>query len=115
MATRVSLANVARIAVGVVAIVWALLGLGDALAAGMGRAVDVTVIAAVIANGLLIVAALLTFVRFRFWYPTLIVCTVLVTIDRLLGVAGAGDWWLGLNSLAMLLAVVGISMVGRDT
>jgi hypothetical protein len=115
MATRVSLANIARIAVGVVAIVWALLGIGDALAAGMGRVVDVAVVAAVIVNGLLIVAALLTFMRFRFWYPTLIVCTVLVTIDRLLGVVSAGDWWLGLNSVAMLIAVVGISMVARGT
>jgi hypothetical protein len=115
MATRVSLANVARIAVGVVAIVWALLGIGDALAAGMGRAMDAAAVAAVIVNGLLVVTALLTFVRFRFWYPLLIVCTVFVTIDRLLGVAAAGDWWLGLSSVAMLLAVVGISMVARDT
>jgi hypothetical protein len=114
MATRVSLANVARIAVGIVAIVWALLGLGDALAAGMGRVIDLAVIAAVIVNCLLVVAGSFALIRFRFWYAALITATLLVTVDRVLGIIGTGDWWLGLSSVAMLLAIVGISAVARD-
>jgi hypothetical protein len=113
MATRVSLANVARISVGVIAMAWALLGLGDALAAGMGRSVDFGVIAAVIANGLLIAAAISVFFRFHYWYAALVAATVVVTADRLLTVVGTADWWLGLSSVAMLLAVLGISAVAR--
>jgi hypothetical protein len=115
MATRVSVANVARIAVGAVAIIWALLGLGDALAAWMGRGVDLAVAAAVITNGLLIVAAFLTFARARLWFATMIVTTALVTVDRILAILGTGDWWLGLSSIAMFIAVCGISAVARDT
>ena len=115
MATRVSLANVARVAVGIVAMAWALLGLGDALAAGMGRSLDVSVIAAVIVNGLLIAAAASVFVRYRYWYAALVVSTVLVTADRLLQVVSSGDWWLGLSSVAMLFAVLGIAWVGRGS
>jgi hypothetical protein len=114
MATRISLANVARIAVGVVAAVWALLGLGDALAAGMGRSIDRAAVAAIIVNSLLIGAGFSAFVRFRFWYAALITATLLVTLDRIFSVFGTGDWWLGLSSIAMMLAVLGISAVARS-
>jgi hypothetical protein len=114
MATPVSLANVARVAVGIVTLVWALLGLGNALAAGMGRTVDLTVVAGVIVNCLLLAAAVLAFARGRYWYASIIAATVLVTIDRLLGAFGSGDWWLGLTNVAMLLAVFGIATVGRE-
>lgn len=113
MATRVSLANIARFSVGVVAIVWALLGLGDALAAGMGRGIDVSVGVAVVVNGALIVSALFAFARTRFWRVAIVASTIAVTADRVVGILGTGDWWLVLSSVAMLVAVVGISSVGR--
>jgi hypothetical protein len=114
MATRVSLANIARFSVGILAIVWALLGLGDALAAGMGRGFDMTVVAAVMVNGALIVAALFAFARARFWRAAIVVSTTAVTADRVVSVLGTGDWWLALSSVAMLAAVIGISSIGRS-
>lgn len=115
MATRVSIANVARFSVGTVAIVWALLGLGDALAAGMGRGVDGAVVAAVIVNAALILSGFLAFARLRFWRVAMIVCTVAVTVDRVVGILGTGDWWLALSSIAMLAAIIGISAIARGT
>src|SRR5579863_5220572 len=103
MATPVSLANVARIAAGVVAIVWALLGLGNALAAGTGRGFDASVIAAVVVNLALIVAAAFAFVRVRPWFVAMAVTAIAVTVDRLIGVVAAGDFWLGATSIAMLI------------
>jgi len=113
MATRVSIANVARFSVGIVAIVWALLGLGDALAAGMGRGVDGAVVAAVIVNAALILSGFSAFARLRFWRSAMIVSTVAVAADRVVGILGTGDWWLVLSSVAMLAAVIGISAVAR--
>lgn len=113
MATPVSLANVARVSVGVVAIVWALFGLGDALAAGLGRGLDPTEIVAVAVNVALIAAAALAFVRVRFWHVAIIVSTLAVTADRIVGILGTGDWWLMLSSVAMFFAIVGICAVAR--
>jgi hypothetical protein len=114
MATRVYLANIARVSVGVVAIVWALLGLADALAAGLGRGFDPSEIVAVAVNALLIAAAVLAFARARFWHAAIIVSTLGVTVDRIVGVLGTGDWWVMLSSAAMLCAIVGISAVARN-
>jgi hypothetical protein len=114
MATRVTLANVARVSAGVVAIVWALFGLGDALAAGLGRGLDPSEIVAVAVNAALIAAAVLAFVRVRFWQAAIIITTLAVTADRIVGILGTGDWWLVLSSVAMFLAIVGICAVARN-
>lgn len=113
MATRLSLAHISRVSVGIVAIVWALLGLGDALAAGMGRGADPAVVAALILNPLLIASAVLAFVKARFWRALMIAVTIAVTADRIVQILGTGDWWLAASSIAMLLAIIGISSVAK--
>ena len=113
MATRVTLANVARVSAGVVAIVWALFGLGDALAAGLGRGLDPSEIVAVAVNAALIAAAVLAFFRARFWHAAMILAMLAVTADRIVGILGTGDWWLVFASVAMLFAIIGICAVAR--
>ncbi len=114
MATPVSLANVARVSVGIVAIVWALLGLGDALAAGLGRGLDAPEIVAVAVNAALIAGAVLAFMRARFWHAAMIGAAVVVTADRIVGILGTGDSWLVLSSVAMLCAIAGITLVAKS-
>ncbi|MBV8204546.1 MAG: hypothetical protein JO195_05920, partial [Candidatus Eremiobacteraeota bacterium] len=53
MATPISIANIARVAAGALALVWALVALGEALAALTARGVDV-LLAAEIATAVLL-------------------------------------------------------------
>jgi hypothetical protein len=113
MATPISIANIARVAVGVVASIWALLGLGDALAAATAHGVDALGAAAIVLNVALIVGAVMTFANVRSWRAVVITSMVAVTLDRMLYVLGTGDYWLAASSAAMLAAVIGIAAVAR--
>jgi hypothetical protein len=108
MAKRVSLASLARYGAGAVSITWAVLGLADALAAGLGRGADAGIIVEAAVNVILMLAALLAVVGVRSWRPLVLGGATVVTADRLLTVAAAGDLWLGVSSIAMLVALAAI-------
>ena len=113
MATPISIANSARVAVGFVATIWAILGLGDALAALSAHGVDALVSAALIVNAALICGAALAFANVTGWRVVMIVAMSAVTADRLLYVVGTGDYLLATISIVMLAAVVAIAAVAR--
>lgn len=113
MATPISIANVARVSVGVVATIWALLGLGDALAAATAHGVDALVAAALGANAALIAGAAMAFANLRNWRAVVVGATVAVTAERILYILGTGDYLVALSSVVMLAAVIGISAVAR--
>jgi hypothetical protein len=113
MATPISIANIARVAVGFVATIWAILGLGDALAAGSAHGVDALVAAAFVVNAALVGGAVMAFANITGWRIVLIVAMVAVTGDRLLYVVGTGDYLLATISVVMLAAVVSIAAVAR--
>jgi hypothetical protein len=113
MATPISIANIARIAVGVVATIWALMGLGDALAAATAHGVDVFVAAALAVNTALIGGAVMAFANITNWRIVTVVAMSAVTVDRVLYVLGTGDYLLAISSVVMLAAVIGIAAVAR--
>jgi len=113
MATRISIANIARVSVGVVAMVWAALGLGDALAAATARGLDAFVGVEIAANVALVGTALMAFVGSRRWRAANTLAMLAVTLVRLYSVLGTGDYLLGAASIAMLAAVIGIAAVAK--
>ena len=113
MATPISIANIARIAVGIVATIWAILGLGDALAAGSAHGVDVLVAMALVVNAALLCGAVMAFANASGWRIVTIVAMGAVTADRILYVVGTGDYLLATISVVMLAAVVAIAAVAR--
>ena len=115
MATPISIANVARVAVGVVATLWALLGLGDALAAATAHGVDAFVMAAIGVNAALLGGAVMAFAGVGAWRAIVIASMAAVTIDRVISVLGTGDYLLIASSVAMFVAVLGIAAVARST
>ncbi len=108
MAKRVPLASLARYGAGAVSILWALLGLANAVAAGLGRGTDAGVIVEAAVNVILMLAALSAVAGVRSWRPLVLGGAAAVTADRLLTVAAAGDLWLGVSSVAMLGALAAI-------
>jgi hypothetical protein len=115
MATPISIANIARVSVGVVTTLWALLGLGDGFAAATGHGIDALVIAAIAVNLALIAAAFMAFSNAPRWRAMLITAMVLVTTDRIVYVLGTGDYLLAASSVVMLIAVAGICLVARPS
>ncbi len=113
MATPISIANIARVAAGAVATIWALLGLGDALAAVTAHGVDVLGAVAMALNAALLAGAAMAFGNLRRWRAVLIAAMAAVTADRMLYVLGTGDYWFAASSIAMLAAVIGIAAVAR--
>jgi hypothetical protein len=113
MATRISIANIARVSVGVVVTVWAALGLGDALAAATARGIDPFVALEIAVNAVLAGAAVMAFAGSRRWRAANMLAMVAVTLVRLYSVLGTGDYLLGAASIAMLAAVVGIAVVAK--
>jgi hypothetical protein len=113
MATRISLATIARVCAGLVAAVWALLGLGSALAAGTGHGFDAFVAIAVAVNLALALSAVFAFTNMRNWRAAMILSLVAVTVERIIYILGSGDLWLAVSSVAMLVAVVGIVLVAQ--
>ena len=79
----------------------------------MGRGADAIVVAAVIVNSLLIASAVLAFAKVRYWRAFMIAVTLGVTAVRIVQILGTGDWWLAASSVAMLVAIAGISSVAR--
>lgn len=114
MATKISIANIARVSVGVVAGIWALLGLANALATGWGHGVDALVTSAVVVNVMLIVTSVLAIANARAWRVTVVIAMVAVTVDRVLSAVGTGDGLGAFASVTMLLAVIGITGVSRS-
>lgn len=114
MATPISIANIARAAVGVVTTIWALLGLGDAFAAATGHGIDALVAAAIAVNLALIAGAVMAFANAPRWRAVAIVAMAVVTAERIVYVLGTGDYLLALSSLVMLVAVIGICAVARS-
>jgi len=113
MATPISIANIARVAVGFVATIWAILGLGDALAAGSAHGVDALVAVALVVNAALVCSAVMAFANITGWRIVMIVAMGAVTADRFLYVVGTGDYLLATISVVMLVAVVAIAAVAR--
>jgi hypothetical protein len=114
MATPISIANIARVSVGVVSMIWALLGLGDAFAAAMGHGIDALVAAALAVNLALVLGAVMAFASASRWRAVVIGAMALVTAERLVYVLGTGDYLLALSSVVMLAAVIGICAVARS-
>ena len=81
MSRKIPNPSIARFAAAIAAALWAMLGLGNAYATGLGRGVDAFVIVAVIANVALIIAAALAFVNAQRWRVALIVAASVVTAD----------------------------------
>lgn len=115
MATPISIANIARVAVGVVATLWALLGLGDALAAATAHGVDGFVAASIAVNAALMGGAIMAFGKLASWRAVVIASMAAVTVDRLISVLGTGDYLLTVSSVAMFAAIVGIAAVAKAT
>lgn len=113
MATPISIANIARVAAGVVTTLWALLGLGDALAAVTARAPDGLLAFAIAAHVALLAGAAMAFAGLRRWRPVVIVAMVAVTAYRFVSVLGTGDYLLAITAVAMLVAVLAIAAVAR--
>jgi hypothetical protein len=113
MATPISIANIARVSVGVVSTIWALLGLGDAFAAATGHGFDGLVIAAIVVNLALVAGAVMTFANAPRWRTVVIAAMLAVTAERIVYVLGTGDSLLAVSSVVMLAAVIGISAVAR--
>jgi hypothetical protein len=114
MATRISLANVARASAGIVAALWALLGMLNAFAAASGRGFDPLVVVEIIVNAALLASAVLAFTNLRNWRPIMIGAVLLVTTQRIVDVLRSGEVWLALPSVAMLAAVVLITVVAKQ-
>ncbi|MDQ6767616.1 MAG: hypothetical protein M3Z41_07380 [Candidatus Eremiobacteraeota bacterium] len=113
MATPISIAHVARVAVSVVATIWAVLGLGDALAAATAHGIDAFVATAIAVNAALLCGAVMAFANAGSWRAVVIVAMTAVTADRILSVLGTGDYLLALSSVVMLVAVIAIAAVAR--
>ncbi len=107
--------SIARYAAALAAALWAVLGLGNAYATGLGRGVDSFVILAVIVNVALIIAAALAFVNAHIWRIALIVEVAAVTLDRIINVIGTGANALTMaSSVIVLLALIGITLMARQ-
>jgi hypothetical protein len=103
---RIPNPSIARFAAAIAAALWAMLGLGNAYATGLGRGVDAFVIVAVIANVALIIAAALAFVNAQRWRVALIVAASVVTADRILNVIGTSSNGLTIFSSAIVLVAL---------
>ena len=114
MATPISIANIARVSVGVVTTIWALLGLGDAFAAATGHGIDALVTAAIAVNLALVAAAVMAFASAPRWRAVVIAAMAVVSAERIVYVLGTGDYVLALSGVVMLAAVIGICAVARS-
>ncbi len=115
MATPISIANIARVAVGVVATLWAVLGLGDALAAATAHGLDVLVAVEIGTNAALLGGAVMAFANLRSWRAVVIASMAAVTLVRLYSVLGTNDYLLIVSCVAMLAAIIGIAAVAKMT
>lgn len=113
MATPIALYNIARFCAGAVALLWSLLGLGDALAALTTQHIDVLIAAALVVNTALAISAILAFVNARRWRPAMIGNIAAVTIVRILPAFPTHDYLSVAVSVAMLVAIVGIVAAAR--
>ena len=115
MSKKIPNPSIARYAAALAAALWAVLGLGNAYATGLGRGVDSFVILAVIVNVALIIAAALAFVNAHIWRVALIVAVAAVTLDRIINVIGTGANALTIaSSVIVLLALIGITLMARQ-
>ncbi|MBV8460242.1 MAG: hypothetical protein JO009_05070 [Candidatus Eremiobacteraeota bacterium] len=111
MATPISIANIARVAAGALALVWALVALGEALAALTARGVDVLLAAEIATAALLATGALMSFGRRRWWRFVLVIAAAALTVVRLVSVLGTGDTLLVATSVAMFVAIAVVAAV----
>ncbi|MDQ6780831.1 MAG: hypothetical protein M3Z37_06735 [Candidatus Eremiobacteraeota bacterium] len=115
MSRKIPNPSIARYAAVVAAALWAVLGLANAYATGLGRGVDAFVIVAIVVNVALIIAAALTFVNASYWRIALIVALTIVTLDRILNVIGTGANGLTVvSSVFVLVALITISLMARQ-
>lgn len=105
MAIPISIANIARVAAGCVAMLWALIGIGDALAAVTARGLDTLLAAEIIAGCALAVGAATALTRRWRWRPLVIAAVAALTVVRLLSALGTADALLAGTSIAMFLAI----------
>lgn len=107
--------SIARYAAAIAAALWAMLGLGNAYATGLGRGVDAFVIFAVVVNVALIIAAGLAVVNAQRWRVALITAVGAVTVDRIVNVIGTSSNTLTiLSSVIVLAALVGITLMASQ-
>lgn len=111
MATPISIANIARVAAGVVAMLWAFVGIGDALAAVTARGLDAVLGAEIVAGIALVAGAAMALTRRRRWRPLVVVAAAALTLVRFLSVLGTAGALLAVSSLAMFLAIAVIVAV----
>ena len=83
MATPISIANIARVAAGAIALLWALVALGDALAALTARGLDVLLAAEIATGAALATGAVMSFGRRRWWRPVLVIAAAALTVPIL--------------------------------
>jgi len=111
MATPISIANIARVAAGAIALLWALVALGDALAALTARGLDVLLAAEIATGAALATGAVMSFGRRRWWRPVLVIAAAALTVARLVSVLGTGDTLLVTTSVAMFAAIAAVAAV----
>ena len=93
---------------------WALLGLGDALAAETAHGIDALVSAALVVNAALMAGAALALANARSWKVVVIAAMVAVTVHRIVYVWGTGDYLFAISSIIMLAAIIAIATVARS-
>jgi hypothetical protein len=107
---KISNPSIARYGAGVGAAIWAMLGLGNAYATGLGRGVDVLVMTAVIVNVALIIAAALTFVNAALWRASLIAAMAVVIVNA---IGTSANSLTVVSSVIVLIALIGITVMAR--
>jgi hypothetical protein len=107
MATPISIANIARIAAGLISMLWAIIAIGDAFAALTARGGDATLVLEIVAGFALFVAAAMALGRRGKWRAWIVVAAAALTLVRLMSVLGAGDALLVTTSIAMFAAIAG--------
>ncbi|MDQ2817240.1 MAG: hypothetical protein M3T49_03395 [Candidatus Eremiobacteraeota bacterium] len=105
-----------RLAAGVLAALWAMLGLANAYTVGTTQAADSRVLLAVGSDFLLIVGASLAIVHARRWRALLLLTLLLATVDRVANAlsTGAGAAAIGV-AIAALGLIGGLTVSVRDS
>ena len=116
MAKKIPNPGIARYGAATGAAIWAVLGLGNAYATGLGRGVDAFVVAAVVVNVALIIAAALAFVNAPSWRVALFGAALVVTFDRVVNAVGTNASGLTIiSSVIIVLALGALILMARES
>ena len=115
MATPISIANIARVAAGAVAMLWALFGLADVIAGVAARGFDALLAVELGLDLVLAAGAIMALAKKSHWARVIIAAAAAVTIVRVLSVRGTNEPLFAVTSVVMFGAIVGIAFVAMRT